>query len=87
METTHQNRDGRLVQIVTPERLRAILRAQAMTTDTTFEARAFGLCSSIGATAEEARGRCERKARKMMRGMKISGQLPQISVAPSRRTR
>ena len=45
-----------------------------------FEARAFGLCSSKGATAEDARAKCERKARKMMRDMKASGQLPQISV-------
>ncbi len=53
----------------------------ATSTPTRFEAKAFGLCWSKGATAEEARARCERKARKMMRAMKASGPLPQISVA------
>ncbi len=46
-----------------------------------FEARAFGLCSSKGATAEDARAKCAQKARKMMRAMKANGQLPQISVS------
>ena len=51
----------------------------------TFEAIAYGLCSSKGATAEDARTKCERKARKMMRDMKASGQLPQITVSHTTR--
>lgn len=43
-------------------------------------ATAFGLCSSTGATAEEARAKVERKAKKFMREMKASGPLPRITV-------